>query len=159
MKHIIYLVGQITSNPESYEWRQKVVDYFRYNNNIEVINPCNSEFNSSALRNNDNETFSFSKKALKEDGIILLPHKDRRYVKESTCIFANMNLYSDNKPIIGSFFELAWAFDDTSKLIIGILDGNKNSDFICRHPFVAETIQVWVKKPIEACKLLERYMD
>ena len=60
---------------------------------------------------------------------------------------------------IGTFFELAWCFDAPEKMVIGIFDGDHTKDSQCQHPFVKSTIHVWVKNVLEACKLLERFMD
>jgi len=156
--YTIYLVGQITADPITYEWRKGIEDYFENNKHITIINPCNSLFNQKALENDDDEN-GYSKKSFSERGIALLPHKEREYVRKSYVAFVNMNMYSPEKPIIGSFFELAWYFDAPEKMVIGIFDGDPTKDFQCHHPFVKATIQVWVKDAIKACKLLERFMD
>ena len=156
--YTVYLVGQITIDPITYEWRRNVEDYFETNEQIKIINPCNSLFNQKALENEDDEN-GFSKKSFKERGAALLAHRDRRYVKESNVAFVNMNMFSPEKPIIGSFFELAWYFDAPEKMVIGIFDGDYTKDFQCQHPFVKSTVQVWVKDTSKSCKLLERFMD
>ena len=158
-KNILYLVGQITADRRTYEWRDKVVAFFRGAFNVKVINPCSSLFNQEALASKNTDGNSFSKEALDEKGIALLPYKDKHYVDIANYIFADLNIYSLDKPIIGSFFELAWAFNDSSKMVIGIFDGDPSEDFICNHPFIKQTIQVWTKTHLEACELLERYLD
>ena len=157
--YTVYLVGQITADPLTYEWRKEVEDYFEMNKYVKIINPCNSVFNQKALDNDDTEENGYSKKSFRERGIALLPHKDREYVKKSNIAFVNLNMYSPEKPIIGSFFELAWYFDAPEKMVIGIFDGDPTKDFQCHHPFVKSTIHVWVKDTSKACKLLERFMD
>jgi len=157
--YTVYLVGQITADPITYGWRDAVDKYFEHNDNVDIINPCNSLFNQSALRNNDGDHNGYSKTAFKEKGIVLLPHKDREYVKRSNVAFVNMNMYTPEKPILGSFFELAWYFDAPEKMVIGIFEGDHTKDFQCMHPFVNETIQTWVDCPLDACRLLERFMD
>lgn len=157
--YITYLVGQITANPITYTWRDDVEQYFEYNDCVEIINPCNSLFNRRALKNNDGDINGFSEEAFKEKGIVLLPHKDREYVKISNVAFVNMNMYTPEKPLLGSFFELAWYFDAPEKMVIGIFEGDHTKDFQCQHPFVDETIQTWVDCPLDACRLLERFID
>jgi len=115
MKYIVYLVGQITANPETYAWRERVSLYFNTNRNkvdsdIEVINPCNSLFNKNLIDNCRNNSVEYSKWVLKRDPSLLVP-KDRRFVKRANVLFVNMNMYSPEKPMLGSFFELAWAYD------------------------------------------------
>ena len=156
--YTLYLVGQITADPITYTWREAVDEYFQYNDCVEIINPCNCSFNRSALKNNDGDSSGFSKTAFKENGIVLLPHRDREYVRRSNVAFVNMNMYTPEKPILGSFFELAWYFDAPEKMVIGIFEGDYTKDFQCKHPFVDETIQTWVTSPLEACQLLERFI-
>lgn len=157
--YTLYLAGHITANPITYEWRSMVENYFKDNKWIDVINPGSSLFDQTASKNSDNSKNDFSITVLKEKGISLLPHKDREYVKRSNIGFVNMNMYSSEKPPIGTFFELSWYFDSPEKMVIGIFDGDPEKDFQCAHPFVKETIQVWVKTPLEACQLLERFID
>jgi len=157
--YTLYLAGHVTANPLTYEWRKMVENYFEDNKWIDIINPCNSLFDQSASNNSDNSRNDFSITVLKEKGIALLPYKDRGYVKRSDVVFVNMNTYSSERPSIGTFFELAWYFDSPEKMVIGIFDGDPEEAFQCAHPFIKETIQVWVKTPLEACQLLERFMD
>ena len=156
--YTIYLIGQITANPATYQWRSEVEDYFSDKDMVEIINPCNSRFNQEALTNSDTNEDGFSKKSFAEKGIPLLTHKDREFVRQSNIAFVNMNMYSPEKPIIGTFYELAWYFCAPEKMVIGIFDGDPTKDFQCYHPFVRETVQVWTQTPLEACKLLERFV-
>lgn len=158
MIYKVYLIGQITADPETYRWREQVEDYFNVRNLVEVINPCNSAFNQNALISSDGDETGFSKKSFAENGVVLLPHRDKEFVKQSNVAFVNMNMYSPEKPIIGTFYELAWYFGSPEKMVIGIFDGDPIKDFQCYHPFVRETVQTWVKSPLEACQLLERFI-
>ncbi len=157
--YTLYLAGHITANSMTYKWRELVESYFKDNKWIDIINPCNSLFNQNVLKDSDDSGNDFSKAVFREKGISLLPYKDRGYVKRSDIGFVNLNKYSSEKPSIGTFFELAWYFDSPEKMVIGIFDGDPEKDFQCDYPFVKETIQVWVKTPLEACELLERFMD
>ena len=157
--YTLYLAGHITANPLTYEWRKAVEKYFKRNKSIDVINPGSSSFDQDASKNSDNSKNDFSITVLKEKGISLLPYKDRGYVKRSDVVFVNMNMYSSKIPSIGTFFELAWCFDSPEKMVIGIFDGDPEEAFQCAHPFIKETIQTWVKTPLEACQLLERFID
>ena len=156
--YTVYLIGQITADPITYAWRESVEQYFKHNKDVEIINPCNCVFNKLALKNADGNANGFSKKALKEKGIVLLPHRDREYVRRSNVAFVNMNMYTPEKPILGTFFELAWYFDAPEKMVIGIFEGDHTKDFQCNHPFVREAVQAWTKHPLGACSLLERFM-
>jgi hypothetical protein len=152
-KYMVYLVGQVNANPETYKWREEVNKYFENNNHVEILNPCNDEFHYKQF-----STDSTIQKVSKNEGISLLPHRDRKLVKLSNVGFVNMNTYL-SKPFIGSFFELAWYFDTPEKIIIGIFQGDPTKVIECNHPFVKETIQIWVKHHIQACKMLEKFIN
>jgi hypothetical protein len=48
MKEIIYLVGQISIDaPETYHWRERVVEYFKDYPQFQLINPCGNSFNTN----------------------------------------------------------------------------------------------------------------
>jgi hypothetical protein len=156
--YTVYLVGQITSNPETYEWRDRVTEYFKNNKKIFIINPCGSEWNKTLLSDSKNKENKFSKWATQGASALLVP-KDRNYVKKADCIFADLNIYSPDRPILGSFFELAWSYDQPWTMVIGIIKGDKNKVFHCVHPFVDQSVHTWVQDEIDACRLLTDYMD
>ena len=165
-KYTAYLVGQISMNNETYEWRKRVRDYFNElkfrgqleSNDIYIIDPTASEFNKGYAQTGCDENHC-DKEQKPYAGIDLLPAKDYRYVIDANIIIANLNHYTPERPIIGSYFELAWAYANPGKMIIGIYDGDPEQDFHCRHPFVWKTIQTWVKTENEACDLIYAYMD
>jgi nucleoside 2-deoxyribosyltransferase len=178
MKHKIYLVGQISGyNPKSYEWRENVRKYFEgLEDHFEIFDPCDNVFNqswktlngqaSSEERKMRGEVLSESLDGKEQgeilwitrtQGIGLIVPKDREFVKQADIILADMNHYDTNKPILGSFFELAWAYDAQEKSVIGIYDGYPKDNYICSHPFVKATVDVWVRDEKSACVLLEHY--
>jgi len=160
--YTIYLAGTISSNPETYEWRKRVREFFtyspEYNQYITIIDPCQSVWNKELLSRAQESDKIFKGLVFDQDGRSLLPHKDRQHVKQSTVVFVNMNPGSSEKPSIGTIFELAWCFDDPSKMVIGIHKDPEN-DYRCQHPFVKAAVHTWVKDEIEACKLLVKFMD
>jgi len=157
MNQTIYLIGQISSAaPESYEWREKVRNYFlkigRVSTLFNVIDPCHNAFNRTV------QTRSTSREKVYETaGVDLIVPKDRMAVKRSSLCFANFHRYDPQKALIGTMFELAWYADAPDKAVIGIFDGDYMSDEYCRHPFVRGAVHTWVKNEIEACELSERY--
>ncbi len=113
--YTIYLAGSITIDPKTYLWRQHVRKYYQENRFVKVIDPCTSEFNLQYKESKGkNSQYKDSKT------VVLLPRKDRHYVRISNVIFADLNVYTKSKPLTGTLFELAWAFDDPSKMVIGI---------------------------------------
>jgi hypothetical protein len=158
MKEIIYLIGQISvDEPNSYGWRKNVRRVFATNNNFEVIDPCNNGFNQAVIANAGGDPERL--KIYKTRGTELLVPKDRSYVARSTMAFANMNTYDSKKPIIGTCFELAWYYDNPEKTVIGIFDGDPKTDIMCNHPFVRETVDIWVKNEFTACKIAQHFYE
>jgi len=153
MNESVYLIGQISvKNVETYVWRLRVKARFRGDERIQLIDPCSNGFNQNLMKAQPEKH-----ELLKTKGIPLLVPKDKSYVKRSTMALANLNLYDPNKPMIGTFFELAWYLDEPEKAVIGIYDGDPEKDFTCHHPFVYEAVDVWTRNDEEACNLLEHY--
>lgn len=159
MIYTIYLVGQITSDQRTYEWRDKIEKYMKdYSDHFDIINPCKSEFNKKLMKKNVGDEKRFSKWVLKNNSSLLIP-KDRRYVKISDIIIVNMNVYSPERPFIGTIYELAWSYDSPEKMVIGIFNGDPRKDFQCNYPFIRETIHTWAKDEFEACDIILEYTD
>lgn len=158
--HKIYLVGQISSNPASYEWRlnlQKHLaiqdEYIRQT--ISLIDPCKNSMNLSLIRQAKFDEAKYNEAVFVESSMDILTPLDAGYVKESTVGFANLNHYTPERPIIGSYFELAWYYIlYPDKPVIGILDGNPQDFYHTKHPFVQSAVHVWVKTELDALKLI-----
>ena len=156
MKEYIYLVGQISADEnETYSWRERVREYFILDNDITIIDPCNNKFNQEVKETGAGDPRRL--KVYKMNGTGLLVPKDKSYVNRATIIFANMNTYDSDKPIIGSFYELAWTSDNPATSVIGIFAGDPTNDVICNHPFVRASVDIWVKNEMEACEMVEYY--
>jgi hypothetical protein len=155
MKELAYLVGQISPKFEvTYQWRKNVIDYFaeaKSGHQIDFINPCSNPFNKKVLQKAEYAV----QKNKRSWGIDLLVPKDRSYVKRSTMAIVNMNQYDPKKPLLGSFFELAWYREHPEKAVIGFADDLES--YMCQHPFVQKTVHTWCNDEYEACQLLEKY--
>ena len=158
--HKIYLVGQISSNPQSYEWRKRLYEYLINMENyakdyITLLDPCKNSMNLNLIKQNKNDEKSFTDRANDYNSMNILAALDAGYVKESTICFANMNHFTPSRPIIGSFFELAFYYHNyPDKPVIGIFEGDPTKDYQCNHPFVQAAIDVWVKNENEAMDLI-----
>lgn len=159
MTESIYMIGQISpDDEETYQWRERVRDFFKDDSRIRLIDPCNNGFNQKVLKDNKEDPQRL--RIYKTKGTNLLVPKDYSYVRRSTMGLANLNHYDPRKPIIGTCFELAWYYANPEKTVIGIFDGNPKKDIHCNHPFVRETVDIWVKNDFEACRLIEHfYLD
>jgi hypothetical protein len=147
----IYLVGQISGKyPISYRWRKFVRDWFRHDESKRIIDPCSNPFSSGVLQRG---TYEVGRG--KNDGMNILPSKDLTYVLESNIGLVNMNQYDPDKPLLGSFFEMAWYYLHPEKTVISFSD---NLDgFQCQHPFVQEAVTVWCRSVEEACKMISEH--
>jgi len=159
--YTIYLIGQISKDPETYAWRKRVQKYFGEHSAVEIISPTDSPFNSGVLekaQNGGNEN-GLPMDTYKTKGIRILPAKDMNYVYKSNFAIADLNHYAVEKPILGTYFELAWYLANPDKVVIGIFDGDPMSDKQTSHPFVQAAVTAWVKDDQEACVLADYYMD
>jgi len=148
----IYLVGQISPKfKESYKWRKRVRDHFEFRDDIQIIDPCSNPFNREVLNNN---SYAVTKES-RVNGIDLLPPKDLTYCQRSSIAIVNMNHYDLNKPLLGSYFELAWYYTMPEKAVIAFSEDL--SRYECQHPFVKQTVHVWCNTEAEACDLVDRY--
>ncbi len=160
MKLKPYLVGQISWDERSWRWRENVetlakavaTDY-----DIEIINPCNSDMHAqiTKYRQEFGETLfnDFVAKYVRHKP--LLTPRDKYYVKYSNCAIANLIQYDIKRPLIGSFFELAWYHDTPEKMVIAIHpDPANDMTGIANHPFILDTVHYFVKDEAEAFKLL-----
>lgn len=161
----IYLIGQITANPITYQWRadlRKIVDELteRYYNGIDkkavkIIDPCHNPFSKQMLDDTLKKKVDFSTNVVKNLQAKLFPAIDKAYVKKhsNSCIF-NANHYTPETPFLGTIFELAWYHDQPWKPVVGVFEGDIEKDYLCKHPFVQDTVHAWVKTPEEALNLL-----
>ena len=147
-----YLVGQISPKfPITYEWREVVIHEMEEFSEIGFINPCANAFNKKVL---EEGRYAVTKES-RSSGIDILPHKDYTFVLESNIAIVNMNQYDPQKPLLGSFFELAWYFMHPEKTVIGFSD-DLNS-YLCQHPFVQGAVSTWCNNVYEAVYLLQKY--
>ena len=159
--HKIYLVGQISSNPNSYEWRLNLQEYLdglddkKIKTGISLLDPCKNSMNLNLIRASKNNEEGFNNNAFAEETLKILTPLDAGFVQESTMCFANMNHFTPERPIIGSYFELAWYYHNyPNKPVIGIFDGDPKEFYHTRHPFVQAAIHVWVRYAVNALDLI-----
>lgn len=157
---IAYLIGQITADPITYEWRRLLREELeRYPKEIReelrLIDPCANPFSQQMLDDAVNGNIKFAPNVVKNKQAKLFPAIDKSYVKEesNSCVF-NANHYSPETPFLGTVFELAWYHDQPWKPVIGVFEGNPQDDYLCSHPFVTDTVHTWVQHPNEALELL-----
>jgi len=152
---IWYLIGQITADQRTYDWRKDVSAHFAEQEIFKFYDPCNNKFNLMALEFSENVQKFREFVRDNPQYSQMIPTRDMGYVFSSDGAICNLINYTPEKPFIGTFFELAWYRLTPWKPVIGIFDGDHTVDLVCRHPFVWEAITTWVKSVEEACDLVE----
>jgi len=157
LKKNIYLIGHINpAHPETYAWRQEVESYFVLNNNVRIINPCDSSFDTKLLEQSKEDPGRLA--AYRKKGARIFVPKSRQSVEESTIAIANLDTYGSDAPMIGTLMELAWYMENPQKTVIGLLTESKVSESsYAAHPFVAESVHVWTKSVKEACQMIHTF--
>jgi len=151
MKLKIYLAGQMSKKYETSMWRKNIEKYIiqlpeKIKDNIEIINP---------FLNKRSVDYFVNYKTSHEKNLSIVPIQDAGYIKESNMCIVNLQHYSKDRPIIGTFFELSlYCFMYPDKPVIGIFDGDISKDYQCTHEFVNHAVHTWVKNEIEAIELV-----
>lgn len=152
MSELFYLVGQISPKFKiTYDWRDWIINDFKDDYQISFINPCANPFNQK-LVNENRYAITQNKRSF---GIDLLPSKDYTYCSRSSGAVVNMNQYDPDKPLLGSFFELAWYYTMPGKSVIAFAE-DLNS-YQCQHPFVQRAVTTWCNSVEEAAYLIRKY--
>lgn len=159
MKRIMYLVGQIAANRETYIWRSWVSDYFKNSEHIEIIDPCNNKSAREWMENALSANTDPREMITWDQYSNLIVGKDLDSVLQSDIGLVNLNHYVPERPLIGSFFELGCYYMNPEKTVIGIFDGSPNEDLTCWHPFVRQTVDVWTKNVRQACELIDYFFE
>lgn len=143
----IYLVGLISDVKieECITWRKQIREHYanwkgqgQMYGDLCFLDPLNGE-NYSKITNNGLE------------GVIppnAIVHKDYSCVRKSDLIIINTDLFGTTRPLIGSIFELAWAYERRIPVIM-----INNDPIFDQHPFVTNTVSIYVKSVEE---LLEK---
>jgi hypothetical protein len=153
----IYLIGHINpAHPETYAWRNEVEKYFEGYSDVQLINPCDSSFDTKLLDEGKEDPGRLA--AYRKKGVRIFVPKSRQSVNESTIAIANLHNYGSEAPMIGTLMELAWYMDNPEKTVIGLLpEGSISTDPHAAHPFVAESVHVWTKSVKEACRMVDTF--
>jgi hypothetical protein len=159
LKLKIYLIGQITKNTITYDWRRNIRLIANgyppiLKQNLEIIDPCSNYYSKKMLDQTISNNTSFSKAIIATKQASVFPAVDEGYVKYSNACICNANHYTPETVFVGTIFELAWYKKEPWKPVIGVFLGDPKEDYLCSHPFVWDTVHTWVKTPEEALTLL-----
>lgn len=143
----IYLAGLISTEfPESLEWRERITPVL-WRIGFSVRDPMAGKKNLKQ----DSKDGGLTSVLLTSKDIIL---RDRRDVRESDVILANLETYGCPRPSLGTIAELAWAWDQRT-LVVGI--AREDNYVIRKHPFTSEFVSHFVKDEEEAVEFLSSY--
>ncbi len=150
-RHFVYLAGNISNDPRTYEWREKFESAMEDEPKVIVVNPCANKFNQ-AMRNATADGLAFAKEAKKRSQKILRA-KDYQLVKMCSAIVVNLALSSPEKPLVGTIQELTWARDVFYVPVIAITEGVDN--IYTSHPWIDECCSAKVGTVEEAADMIK----
>jgi hypothetical protein len=141
----IYLIGYISGEKikECSEWRKKLRDRYEHWKLKETYADAKWErypiswldpLNGKAFEDIDKD--GFIAKGITAEAIM---HRDYQSVKKADLLIANLDTFGSTRPLTGSMFELAWAYDAHKPVIVITQDLN-----YINHPFIKETASIIV---------------
>jgi len=129
----VYLAGLIsTDHPESLEWRIRAGKELR--RDFRVLTPMRDKHDLQETTNDGGLT------SLRWPASAII-HRDYQDVIQSDVILAHLELFGSPRPLIGTIFELAWAWQARIP-IVGI--AHLGNTLMRRHPFVSQAVTVYV---------------
>lgn len=140
---VVYLAGYIQGSviEKCVEWRKRIRETYdnwptgRYP--ITWLDPLNGEA--------FNEISPDGLKGVFPPNAIV--HKDYNCVKKADLIICNTDTFGQNRPLIGTIYELAWAYE-WRKTVIMITQDN----VFLQHPFITNTVSWYVSTVDELLK-------
>lgn len=150
-KKSIYLAGNISSDIETYKWREKATQLLEAQ--YTILNPAANKFNKMLIKHHKTDIEEFKKDAVrKSQGILIV--KDYQLVNRADIILVNLQIITEDKPMIGTMFELAWAWQ-LKKPVIAIVADNWYS----KHPFPFASFAARVMTLEEACEIIKYFFE
>ena len=126
----VYLAGYMSGEKlqECIGWRKQVREYFdlnpKWHGQIQFCDP----FNGQELHTID---FGGLHSSIPDKALI---HRDYNSVKISDVVIANLDTFGATRPITGTVYELAWAWEAKKPVIVITTDEN-----YLNHPFILDT--------------------
>jgi hypothetical protein len=159
MQVTVYLAGQMGPKPDfakhlpnpTVHWRNRFkmcMDQNAPSKNYTILDPTEGE-----AWDDDASAKDAIKSAHDNWKGSLILSKDREMVKQSNVIVANLNHYLPEKIILGTIYELAWAYDDPSKTVI-IIANPELAGAPALHPFIRGTAHHFVENEMEAASMV-----
>lgn len=149
----VYLAGLIsTEHPESLAWRdvarRKLWDYAGdLGKDVVVLSPLRGKADLEGATSDGGITHPAT--TAKD-----VMYRDRADILRADIILVNLNDWGSERPMVGTMFELAWAWDH-KKPVVAVVDDNNY--LMKSHPFVVEAVTHYFEDLDSACKFVARY--
>ena len=126
----VYLSGHINIDvPATLEWRKEAEKALAMRDDIRCLNPMRGKEPKG-----EDTSYSIAGRTAKD--IILRDYQD---VKSADVVLLKLGTYGSELPWIGTFYELAWAWDNKIP-VVAFAENEGGKDFPINHPFMEETI-------------------
>lgn len=152
-RHYVYLAGNISEDPRTYIWREKFTELAGDDPRIVVVDPCKNKFNQ-AMKEHKASGLEFAKEAIKRSQKILRA-KDYQLVKMCSVIVVNLELFSPERPMIGTVQELSWARDIFYVPVVAIIGRVENTYNM--HSWIDECCSAKVETVEEAADIIKTF--
>lgn len=142
----VYLAGLISTEArESLEWRHRVTADLaaRFKIRTPVL------FDASLEVESDDGGMTDRRLTAKD-----IVHRDYRDVSEADVILVHLEQFDNDRPLMGTLCELAWAWM-LRKPVVAI--AHKGNYVMREHPFIKEFVSHYVETEAEAVQLLTGY--
>ncbi len=152
-RHYIYLAGNISEDTRTFEWRERFIELLANEPRVVMMNPCENEFDQG-MKAVEEGGLNFVKEIAKRSQKILRA-KDYQLIKISSIVIANLELYSPERPMVGTIQELTWAHDVFYVPVLAIC--GKEDNVYNTHPWVDECCSAKVETVEEAAILVKEF--
>jgi len=156
----IYLAGTISSNPITYEWREKfeiLTREERLYKKVVTVNPCRNKYNQN-IKNFKSNGLEFLKE-VKSRSQQILRAKDKQLLGMCNVMLMDLSIYDKDKPHIGTLHELVWAHDIFYMPVISIVgsDSDSHNNPYSTHPWIDECCSAKVETVEEAADMIKTF--
>jgi len=144
-KYNVYLAGLINPEcPATIKWRKDLIAKCQPHKSYRLLNPIAGE-------NYDFCSKGIHSEAVNSKAIIA---KDFASIIHSDAFIVDLNSYGSTRPLTGTLFELAWAWE--RHLPVHAVYTEKDR-YIRNHPFIEEAVTAWFPNHEMALRHLERF--
>lgn len=142
----VYLAGLIsTERPATFAWRKEAFDELKWT--FEVLSPLRDKLDLARHSKDGGVTDT----RLTSKDVILRDHSD---VLSSDLIIVHLEAFGSLRPLMGTLFELAWAWEHKIPVIAIAYEDNAVMRI---HPFLAESVSHFVTTTAEAIRFAKEY--